>query len=179
MKINKKFKPERAVGKSDDPTDVKTKVFVERERVVASDGRIAVMLPVEHEEGDAVRNLVDPYIFREARSYTDKEADFLDLKFIGEDAEGKVILKNGIELPYQLVKANTELVPPDYNSIVPDGKPKFQFAISLLQLNKVASALGTTQVVLHYYGPKIALRVLPLEPVDIEVGFISLINGDE
>lgn len=179
MRINKKFRPEKAVGKSDDPTSVMSKVFVERERVVASDGRIAVMVPVEHEENDAIRNLVDPYIFREARSYTDKEADFIEMQFKGEDAEGKVILKNGIELPYQLVKANKELVPPDYDNIVPEGKPKFQFAINLSLLNRVAHALGTTQVVLHYYGPKIAIKVLPLAPIDTEVGYISLIHGEE
>lgn len=179
MKIYKKFRPEKAVGKNDDPTDINTKVFVERERVVATDGRIAVMIPIEIEENDAIRNLVDPYIFREARSYTDKEADYLEMQFKGDDADGKVILKNGIELPYQLVKANTELVPPNYDSIVPEGKPKFQFAVNLTQLNKVAHALGTGQIVIHYYGPKIALKILPLEPIDTEVGFVSMIHDVE
>lgn len=179
MKINKKFKPEKAVGKSDDPHAPASKVFIDRERVVTGDGRIAVMIPIELSKDDAARNLVDPYIFREARSYTSKDFDFLEIEFKGDDADGKAVLKNGIELPYQLVKADKELIPVDYDSIVPEGKPKFELALNLALLSKVAHALGTAQVVLSYYGPKEVVKVLPVDPVSKEVGYISQIHGNE
>ncbi|MFA5803696.1 MAG: hypothetical protein WC879_03540 [Melioribacteraceae bacterium] len=180
MKINKRFKPEKAVGKSDDPASVKTKILITGTQAISTDGRILALIPIEIEKGDAIRNYMDPYVFIEARKYgTDEESDFLEMKLNGVDAEGKVSFKNGIELPYQLVKVDTELVPYDYKTIIPTDKPKCSFSLDLSLLNKLAAALGSKSLTLIYYGSNAVIKVIPANPISNEEGYLALLRNDE
>ena len=180
MKIDKKFKVERAVSKNDDPTDSKTKIFIRNEDLVATDGRIIAFIPIELEEGDSHRIFIDPYIITEARKFAkEAESDFLTMNLAGEDSTGKVIFKNGITIPYQLTKTELELIPTEFDSIVPDGKPRISLVLDLNHLSKISAALGSRLIKLDYFDPHKAMRITPLVTDSKEVGFIAAFNGND
>ena len=77
-----------------------------------------------------------------------------------------------------MIKADKELIPPNYDDIIPTVKPKVSFAINVSLLKKICDAIGTTSIVMSYYGPENAIKITPLDPIENEAGYISFLKTE-
>lgn len=167
MKLLKSYKPEKVVQKGDEPLPA-TKILIDFEKVVSTNGMGMVILPIELEEGDASKTMIDPYIFEEARKHSD--GSFIKLK-LDRDKE-KAILDNGIEMPFMLKKPDKELIPFDYESIIPTGKPKSVYSIDAGKLAGICLAIHTKSIIVEFYGYDKPLKIRPLDSTNKATGYL-------
>jgi hypothetical protein len=163
MKMNKQYIPEACVSK-DDTRPVLTEInvtsindpgaFESQHVAMASNGFVAVAVPVELEDDD-IPGLVSAEAFRQARKLG-KKNDPIHMVLL----EGTVRLDNGVELP------RPEGTFPDLMRVVPDTSmaertDKPMFAISTEYVANLGKAMGSGSVVIERFQHTSPLVLYP------------------
>lgn len=171
MKILKNYKPEKITKKGDEPLPA-NKVLIDFDKAVAINGTAMVIFPLELEETDASKTMIDPYIFEEVRKHTEGDS----IKFNLDREKEKAVLDNGIELPFMLKKPEKELIPFDYESIIPTNKPKCMFSLNAGQLAGICLAFHSKSIVIEFYGYDKPLKIKPLDSTNKAAGYLTQIK---
>lgn len=147
-RIEKMVYPAKGVGR-----EVLKHVYVEQDGegkpvAVATDGRMLACVPVELEPGDTA-GLVTVEALTQARKLA-RSGEMAQV-----EANGCLKLANGATLP------RPELQYPNWRQVVPQGEPRFRFALSAERLLAIAQALGAkeSQVVLEFTDELSPVRV--------------------
>lgn len=174
MKINKHYKLDKAVS-TDEMRPILQKIYIDENVAVATDSKIMAIVPVELNEEDERKVMIDADVLTVARAYPPAEGAELNIEL----AEGKVILENRITMPQQLQLLKAEEMFPDYMSIMPKGDPKFSVAINIKDLNRLSNAFGCTKLILGVYGNDKPIRVIPMSETSKEIGLCMPFRNDD
>lgn len=175
MKIRKVYRPEMVVSKGKEPNPLLTDPFLDAaaERLVSSDGRALVALPVEIEKAERSRYLACS-LLKAARGLGEPE--------LPAEIHDQEIVEFGVLWP-----AAQERAFPDWKALLPRwkrGSPgTVTFALNADLLFKIATAMGVAGVCLtielgRAEGRPSPIVVQPLSEHDEEIGLLMPVAAD-
>lgn len=155
MKLPKNCKIEKATSTdSTRPAIGEPWLDVEAGKLVATNGRIIAVVPVEIEEGDA-SGYVTAEALKAARALVGKHLP-LAIK-----ANGSLALYNGVTFPRPGVDDLGQF--PNWKQVIPEKqeKPAIRIAFDVKLLSALCEAMGTSGVILEASDDLTGIRVIP------------------
>lgn len=154
MKIDKKYRLEKAVSTDESRTNL-TNISITRRHAIACDGRMIAIVPVELGEGDEA-GWLSPDALKLARRVNPKGLDTI-----------RIILNGTQELPDgSTIKRPSfdDVHPPKMLQILLQAHRKrtFRIGINASMLKSLSEALGSEEIVLEFGSPTETILVHPV-----------------
>ena len=158
MKIDKKYRLEKAVSTDESRTNL-TNISITRRHAIACDGRMIAIVPVEVDEGDEA-GWLSPDALKLARRVNPKGLDTI-----------RIILNGTQELPDgSTIKRPSfdEVHPPKMLQILLHANRgrTFRIGINASMLKSLSEAIGSEEVVLEFGSPTETILVRPVHHED-------------
>ena len=154
MKIDKKYRLEKAVSTDESRTNL-TNISITRRHAIACDGRMIAIVPVEVDEGDEA-GWLSPDALKLARRVNPKGLDTIGIILNGtqELPDGSTIKRPSFD----------EVHPPKMLQILLHANRgrTFRIGINASMLKSLSEAIGSEEVVLEFGSPTETILVHPV-----------------
>lgn len=154
MKIKKSCKVENVTSTDETRPQIMEPFLTEDGYLLATNGKAAIRLRVEMEEGDTAG-----YVNGEALATARKSKNYEN----SIKCNGTIILENGQTMPrFTLASASDNRPYPDIEKVIPTGDPVFSIRFNPALLEAVAEALGAERgdtVRLDFFGSDKVFKV--------------------
>lgn len=153
MNISHLFKPEKCLSHPKRHRKNLEHAILDGSNLIATDGRVAVILPVERSKDDR-------------DGYVSPEALINARKVNGEVKCGdSFVLANGMSLPRN---PEIEAIKPyDWKMLTPTEKPSYRVGLNVESLTRICEAMGDESVVLEIIMPESGIPIIKVSPVKV------------